>query len=272
MKILLTNDDGIFAPGLAALYKGLAALGEVTVVAPVDCRSGTSHSITFAEPLICNKVMIEDRFTGYGVLGSPADCVKLACMQIHNGPIDLVVSGINHGANVGINVYYSGTVAAAIEAAFMRIPSVAISLASEETMDFEAAARYGLEVVGSLLPIQPGEVINVNIPRLSQGQPKGVRVAPQSTNGFHEYYIPQRNEQETSFQLASGLHRKEEGTTDTMLLWEGYITVTPLRPDMTSHDLLAELQRRLAAGPKAGGTQETRSCPSPKATSPRSAL
>jgi 5'-nucleotidase len=269
MKILLTNDDGIFAPGLAALHKRLTSLGEVTVVAPIDCRSGTSHSITFAEPLFCNKVVIEDRFAGYGVQGSPADCVKLACMQIHNGPIDLVVSGINHGANVGINVYYSGTVAAAIEAAFMRIPSVAVSLASEETMDFEAAADHALDVMRALLPIQPGEVISINIPWLSQGRPKGVRVAPQSTHGFHEYYIPQRSDQETSFQLASGLHREEKDTTDTMLLSEGYITVTPLHPDMTAYGLLADLQRRLSQ--RTAGDPETGPCPSRSATSPKPA-
>jgi 5'-nucleotidase len=256
MKILLTNDDGIFAPGLAALYKRLTAIGDVSVVAPIDCRSGTSHSITFAEPLICNKVCIDDQFTGYGVHGSPADCVKLACMQLHEGPIDLVVSGINHGANVGINVFYSGTVAAAIEGAFMRIPALAISLASEEIMDFDSAAKHGLRVIQDILPIQPGEVVNINIPRLSQGEPKGVRVVPQSTNGFYEYYVPQRDDPQTVFQLASGLHRTEETPTDTMALWEGFITVTPLRPDMTSHGRLAELDQRLS---QARGTPRRRS-------------
>jgi 5'-nucleotidase len=270
MKILLTNDDGIFAPGLAALYKRLTTIGDVMVVAPFDCRSGTSHSITFAEPLTCGQVTVDGTFSGYGVQGSPADCVKLACMQLHDGPIDLVVSGINHGANVGINVYYSGTVAAAVEAAFMRIPSVAVSLASEEIMDFDAAAQYGLEVIGAALPVQPGDVINVNIPRLSQGRPKGVRVVPQSTNGFHEYYIPQRNDHQTAFQLASGPHRKEETVTDTMMLWEGYITVTPLRPDMTCYSRLADLQQRLSAG-ETRNPQETGPCPSPNPTSPRSA-
>ena len=245
MKILLTNDDGVFAPGLAAMYGRLTSIGDVTVVAPIDCRSGTSHSITFAEPLVCNKVSIDNQFNGYGVQGSPADCVKLAAMQIHDGPIDLVVSGINHGANVGINVYYSGTVAAAIEGAFMRIPAVAVSLASEEVMDFEAAAAHALKVIQAILPIPPGEVVNVNVPRLSEGPPKGVRVVPQSTNGFNEYYVPQRHGPHTEFQLSSGLHRPEDTMTDTMMLWEGYITVTPLRPDMTCHGRLADLQQRL---------------------------
>ena len=102
MKILLTNDDGIFAPGLAALYKELIKIGEVIVVAPSDSRSGASHSITFLEPLVCNKVEINGLFTGYSVQGSPADCVKLAVMQLHKDPIDLLVAGINNGANAGI--------------------------------------------------------------------------------------------------------------------------------------------------------------------------
>ncbi len=129
MQILLTNDDGIFAPGLAALYKELVKMGDVTVVAPADSRSGASHSITFSRPLVCNKVDINGQFTGFSIQGSPADCVKLAVMQLHEGPIDLLVAGINNGANAGINVYYSGTVAAAMEGAFLKIPAVAMSLA-----------------------------------------------------------------------------------------------------------------------------------------------
>ena len=118
MQILLTNDDGIFAPGLAAVYKELIKLGDVLVVAPANSKSGASHSVTFNRPLVCNKVDINGLFTGYSVEGSPADCVKLAVMQLHKGPIDLLISGINYGTNAGINIYYSGTVAAAMEGRF----------------------------------------------------------------------------------------------------------------------------------------------------------
>lgn len=245
MRILLTNDDGIFAQGLAAIYKRLIELGQVTVVAPTECRSGTSHSITFNQPLVCNKVNIDGLFTGYGVHGSPADCVKLAAMQLHDGPIDLVVSGINHGANVGINVYYSGTVAAAIEGAFMRIPAVAISLAAEEVMDFQTAADYGLNILKTLLPIRPGEVININIPDLSAGRPKGVVVVPQSTNGYDECYLQDQQFSGNSYLLSCGRHRPDERATDTMMLIQGYITVTPLKPDMTDHKALDGLRERL---------------------------
>lgn len=236
MRILLTNDDGIFAPGLAAIYKQLIHLGEVLVVAPADSQSGASHSVTFFEPLACATVEIGDLFSGHAVYGSPADCVKLAVRQLHKDPIDLVVAGINNGANVGINVYYSGTVAAAMEAAFLGIPSVAMSLAAERTMDFDGAADYCIDVLEKLGSLQGRDVINVNIPRLSQGNPRGIRVVPQATSGFVEYYIPQGDDEAKSlFQLAGGGHLQELTPVDTTALAEGYITVTPLRPDMTDH-------------------------------------
>lgn len=244
MQILLTNDDGIFAPGLAAIYKYLVKLGNVTVVAPSDSRSGASHSITFYHPLVCNKVDINGLFKGYSVEGSPADCVKLAVMQFCEKPIDLLVSGINNGANAGINVYYSGTVAAAMEGAFLKIPSVAMSLAAEEQMDFEQAAKHCWQILNKLIPAKNDAVININIPLLSQGQPKGVKVVPQSNEGFHEHYICKKNEQgQTIYQLAGGQHRNEQTPTDTTSLAEGYITVTALAPGMTDYDKTRELNK-----------------------------
>lgn len=246
MRILLTNDDGIFAPGLAALYKRLVQLGKVTVVAPTDSWSGASHSITFAEPLACTKVDVGGLFAGFGVHGSPADCVKLASMQLHDGPIDLVVSGINYGANVGINVYYSGTVAAAMEAAFLRIPSVAMSVAAEEGTDFDTAAEHGVAVLKKLLPLHSGDVMNINVPLLSDGPPRGIRVVPQATSGFHEYYIPHPEAgSEAVFRLAGGAHREEKEPADTTALADGYISVTPLLPDMTDHKKTLALRARL---------------------------
>ncbi len=244
MQILLTNDDGIFAPGLAAMYKELVKIGDVIVAAPADSRSGASHSITFSRPLVCNKVDINGLFTGFSVQGSPADCVKLAVMQLHEGPIDLLVSGINHGANAGINVYYSGTVAAAMEGAFLGIPAVAMSASFEEQMDFEKAAHHCVKILKQLMPVKKGNVINVNIPQLSKGEPKGVRVVPQSSKGFKEYYIRQTNEQgQTVFQLAGEHHASDGNPTDTTSLGEGFITITALAPDMTDHKKTSELKQ-----------------------------
>jgi len=245
MQILLTNDDGIFAPGLAAIYKELVKIGDVTVVAPATSHSGASHSITYARPLVCNKVDINGQFTGFSVQGSPADCVKLAHMQLHEGPIELLVAGINNGANAGINVYYSGTVAAAMEGAFLKVPAVAMSLANEEQMNFEKAAQYCVKILRKLMPVKPGDVINVNIPYLSRGEPKGVRVVPQSSTGFDEYYISQKNEQgQTVFQLAGDLHHVDGTPTDMTSLEEGFITITALAADMTDHRKTDELQSR----------------------------
>ena len=244
MQILLTNDDGIFAPGLAAIYKELVKMGDVTVVAPAVTRSGASHSITYHRPLVCDKVDINGQFTGFSVHGSPADCVKLAVMQLHEGPIDLLVAGINNGANAGINVYYSGTVAAAMEGAFLKIPAVAMSLSFEEHMDFDKAAQHCVKVLKKLLPVRKGDVININIPPLSKGEPKGVRVVPQSSKGFDEYYICQKNEQgQTVFQLAGDSHTFDGTPTDTTSLEEGYITITALASDMTDHKTTLQLQQ-----------------------------
>ncbi len=249
MHVLLTNDDGIFAPGLAAMYNQLSKIAEVTVAAPSDVKSAASHSISL-EPLVCDKIELAGKFTGYSVNGSPADCVKLAINKLvdtSTNPIDLVVAGINHGANVGINVYYSGTVAAAMEAAFYNIPAIAVSAAFEEDLDVDAASQYALALINKLLPLQAGNVININIPKLSMGKPKGIKVVPQSTRGFDENYVTQRSKDgQTSYQLTGGSHRdKEAAFVDTITLTEGFITVTALHFDMTDHagnDRLGEVK------------------------------
>jgi 5'-nucleotidase len=182
------------------------------------------------------------------VEGSPADCVKLAVMQLHEGPIDLLVAGINNGANAGINIYYSGTVAAAMEGVFLKIPSVAMSLCFEEKehMDFEKSAQYCAKILKKLMPVKKGNVININIPQLSKGEPKGVRIVPQSSKGFDEYYIRQKNEQgQTVFQLAGTCHTVDGEPTDTASLEEGYITITVLARDMTDHRKTHELEKHL---------------------------
>ena len=141
MQILLTNDDGIYAPGLAAMERALARLGDVCVVAPAVEQSGVGHSITFLSPLMAKEVFDGERRRGWAVEGSPADCVKLAIAEFCPRRPDLVVSGINGGLNLGINVLYSGTVAAAIEGAFFGITSIAVSLEYDEHADFDRAAE-----------------------------------------------------------------------------------------------------------------------------------
>src|SRR3954468_22429240 len=153
MLILLTNDDGIRAPGLVALYRELLKLGEVQVVAPETVQSATGHGITIDAPLLTDRVTVEGAFTGVAVDGRPADCVKLAIGKILPRMPDLVVSGMSSGANVGINVLYSGTVAAAIEAAFLGLPSIAMSLylRNEVPLDYARAASVGRRAIEQIL-------------------------------------------------------------------------------------------------------------------------
>jgi 5'-nucleotidase len=251
MHILLTNDDGIFAPGLAALYKQLTHLGKVTVAAPSDVRSGAGHSITLSE-ISCEYVDIMGKFAGYSVDGSPADCVKLAVNELV-GPkdkIDLVVSGMNHGANVGINVFYSGTVAGAIEAAFYDLPAIAVSAAMDDPQDFDRAAAYAFQVLRQLADLSTGSVVNLNIPQLSKGAPKGVLVVPQSTSGFDESYRSRDNGGQPFYQLTGGSHRDDRNGrwTDTLALDAGYITLTALHNDLTdriANELLSAMELRL---------------------------
>jgi 5'-nucleotidase len=247
MNILLTNDDGIFAPGLSAIYQELAKLGSVSVVAPAVSKSGVSHSITFNRPLVADKVDVNGLFTGFSVEGSPADCVKLAVMRLCDQRVDLLVAGINNGANVGINIYYSGTVAAAMEGVLLGIPSVAMSVAAEEKMDYPAAAAYCIQILKDLMPVEPGAVVNINIPLLSQGKPRGIKVVPQSNKAFDEYYVPQQDDSgRTVFQLAGGPHPLDNAQADTVALMEGFISVTALAPDLTEYKKTKRLRKTLA--------------------------
>ncbi len=240
MHILLANDDGVFAPGIEAIHKHLTKLGQVTVIAPAQPKSGAGHSISLS-PVACEKLDITGKFIAYSVDGSPADCVKIAMTSLlheNHEPIDLVVSGINHGATVGVHVFYSGTVAAAVEAAFEGTPSVALSAVFDEHFDAEKAAAYAFGILQQLLPLHPGDVININIPTLSNGNPKGVVVVPQSTGGFEETFRLQDNKQgRMIFEYTGGRHRDPTvSPADTTSLADGYITVTALHFDMTNYE------------------------------------
>src|SRR5688500_15968259 len=170
MRILLTNADGIRSPGIVALYRELVRLGEVTVVAPEQVQSATGHGITITTPLLTQQVTVENAFTGTAVDGRPADCVKLALNQLLPRRPDLVVSGLNSGANVGINVIYSGTVAAAIEAAFLGLTAIATSLylRNDKPLDYARAASHARRAIELILEtgLKGGQVCSVNVPPL----------------------------------------------------------------------------------------------------------
>jgi 5'-nucleotidase len=183
VRILLTNDDGVYAPGLRALRTELKKLGEVTVVAPAGEQSAVGHSITLLTPLLVQEVVDEaNQPMGWAVEGRPADCVKLAIVELLKEPPDLIVSGLNAGSNAGINVLYSGTVAAAIEGAFFRRTSIAVSLeyTKPKPLDFARAAGLAAGVIKQIIQHAPppGALFNINIPSLEKGPVRGVRVVP----------------------------------------------------------------------------------------------
>jgi 5'-nucleotidase len=241
---LLTNDDGVFAPGLRALRKELASLGDVTVVAPAQEQSGVGHAITLLTPLVVKEVEDDDGSTlGYMVEGSPADSVKLAVLELMDRPPDLIVSGINAGANAGINVLYSGPVAAAIEGAFFKITSIAVSLELAEHFDFPRAARHAVKVIGRILENKPaqGSLFNVNLPAHARGGPRGVKVVPMAVGRHGETFERRRDPRgRTYYWLTYAPPFNLEGEeSDISALAEGYITVSPLHFDLTRHDQLS---------------------------------
>ena len=251
MQILLTNDDGIHAPGLAALHEAVAGLGEATVVAPDTERSGVAHSITLAHPLRIRRVHHGDALFGYGVNGAPADCVKLGCDQVLGAKPDLLLSGINLGANAAINILYSGTVAAAIEGALLGIPSVAFSLAEYDNPDFGEAGRVVHDLVKQFVAggLDAHTLLNVNIPGLPRSQIKGVRVTHQSRTGYDDYYEKRTDPWGRAYYWITGelqRHFEQEPDSDLRALREGYVSVTPLHYDLTHYGAIPALRQRLA--------------------------
>jgi 5'-nucleotidase len=248
MRILLTNDDGIYAPGLRAMRPELQKLGEVTVVAPATEQSAVGHSVTLTTPLVVQEVLDDQKQPlGWAVEGRPADCVKLALRELLGEPPDLVVSGLNSGSNAGINVLYSGTVAAAIEGAFFRRTSIACSLEYTRLrpLDFARGADLARRVIEQLLANHPpeGTLFNVNIPSPERGPVRGLRVLPQNVAPYVETYDRRTDPRgRVYFWSNPEFHCPEpHPDTDVTALAEGYITVTPLQFDLTHAALLAEM-------------------------------
>jgi len=249
MRILLTNDDGIYAPGLRALRLELLKLGSVVVVAPATEQSAAGHSVTLLNPLLVSEVFEDNRatFIGWAVEGRPADCVKLALLELLPDPPDVIISGLNAGSNAGINVLYSGTVAAAIEGAFYRRTAIAVSLEYDQKIhDFPGAARYARQVIEQILAHAPpqGSLYNVNIPVLERGPVKGVKVMPQNVSPYFEKFDRRVNPRGRTYFWASPdfLCPDPHPGSDVEALNDGYITVTPLKFDLTDHAKLGELK------------------------------
>lgn len=250
VHILLTNDDGIYAPGLAALEKELQQIGEVTVVAPATEQSGVGHSITFLNPLIVKEAYDGDRLRGWAVEGSPADCVKIGLFELCPQRPDLVVSGINGGLNAGINVLYSGTVAAAIEGAFFEITSIAVSLEFADHPEFAKAAVVARSVIEQILKSKSEgpELFNLNIPTKAlldepAKQPE-LKIVPMGVARWGEEFEKRVDPRGRSYYWANNEPPppRTEGETDLTAIAEGNITLTPLDFNLTKHGVLDRMQ------------------------------
>ncbi|UCD75268.1 MAG: 5'/3'-nucleotidase SurE [Phycisphaerales bacterium] len=264
MRILLTNDDGIDAPGIVALHEALQGLGEIVTIAPRTVQSATGHGITFTHPLMTEEVVVNDRMKGIAVEGRPADCVKVALRAIwrerfgEDDHPDLTISGINAGANVGINIIYSGTVAAAVESAFLGVPAIAVSLhvADKTRARYGRAARIARRAIDRVLEheLDSHGVVNINIPRTeSDDAPMPpIRVAQMNTAPGVDAY-------ERCVSPAGRVHYWSAGDglvfthhapeSDAEALAEGFVTITPLTYNLTDYARLQTWRERLAEAP-----------------------
>jgi 5'-nucleotidase len=241
MNILLTNDDGIQADGIKALQESVPPGVLAVVAAPASERSACSHSISLGQKLRIEE-MRKTKFPSYAVHGTPADCVKFAISTLPGFKPDLIVSGINHGANTGVSVYYSGTISAAREGFINRFPGVAVSLCGRGTRDFRAAVDITRQLI---LGYQQGQfplnvMLNVNVPGIDPKKIKGVKITKQAASHFIEEFVPEKSHDgKKVFTLAGEIEvYNADGTSDEEAVADGYISITPLKLDLTDYEAI----------------------------------
>jgi 5'-nucleotidase len=254
-RILVTNDDGYFSPGIEALVRALDPIGDVTVVAPEREASAVGHALTLRRPLRLECI----RQRVYAVDGTPTDCVNIAIAEVLGGKPDLVVSGINKGLNIGDDVTYSGTVAGALEGALLGHQAVAVSLQTPRgDWDFGPAAAIAAGLASAVLarPLPPRTFLSVNVPR---GTPRGVRVTVQAKRNHITQVDRRRDPRGRAYFWIEEAHDSWEADdrSDRHAITEGFVSVTPLQPDMTDRESL-ERAARLVGDVMAGAPQPLR--------------
>ncbi len=238
--ILVVNDDGITAPGIKALVDAVKPFGEVVVVAPDSPQSAMGHAITISKPLRLKQVDVFDGIKAFHCSGTPVDCVKLAVDKVLHRHPDLCVSGINHGSNSSINIIYSGTMSAAMEASLEGIPSVGFSLCDfRYEADFAPAAYYAGYIVEQILKsgLPAHTLLNVNIPRLPLNEIKGIKIARQATAKWEEEYLERLDPTGKPYYWLTGkfVNHDKGQDTDEWALANGYVSVVPVHHDLTAH-------------------------------------
>jgi len=246
MNILLTNDDGIYARGLWAVYRQLTTAHAVTVVAPDRERSAVGHGITLNEPLRLEKVEVNGGFQGYAVSGTPVDCIRMGILELLDVRPDLVISGINPGANVGININYSGTVAAAREAALYGLPAIALSIHGGAAGHYEAGARVA-EVLANFIfqnGLPRGTMLNVNLPDVTTRKIAGVMISRQGICTFSDYFDKRVDPRNRNYYWQGSEFKAvfDHPDMDGAALENHYISITPIKCDMTDYTAMDELK------------------------------
>ncbi len=247
--ILITNDDGITAPGIKSLVEAARPLGKVVVVAPDKPQSGMGHAITIGTPLRMNKVEMFDGIEAWQTSGTPVDCVKLAVDKILHRKPDICLSGINHGANHSINVIYSGTMSAAMEASIESIPSIGFSLLDYRfEADFSAAIFYANKIIKTILSqkLDKHLLLNVNFPSLPQKEIKGIKICKQAYAKYVEDFDERKDPQGKKYYWLTGefVNFDKSKDTDVWALQNKYVSVVPVQFDLTNYTLKKQLEKK----------------------------
>ena len=246
--ILVTNDDGISAPGIRTLISAMNEIGDVVVVAPDSPQSAMGHAITINSTLHCNLIKIDDGpQIEYSCSGTPADCVKLGVNEILDRKPDICVSGINHGSNSSINVIYSGTMSAAVEACVEGVPAIGFSLLDYNwNADFSQIREHVIKITRKALKegIPKGNALNVNFPKLKKEEIKGIKVCRQANAYWIEKFDKRTNPQGREYYWLTGefINKDKGSDSDEWALENGYISIVPIKFDMTDHDNISKLR------------------------------
>ena len=244
-SILISNDDGIYAPGIYALWEAMSEIGKTTVVAPNTEKSAVGHAITISDPIRIEEVKRSNGFKGYAVNGTPADSVKIAVKSIMKVKPDIIISGINAGANVGQSLLYSGTISAASEGTFLGIPSIAISLDALRDMDFSTSKVVAKKIVNKVLEhgMPNDTLLNVNIPKDVEGGIKGYQITHQGAIYFEDNFEKREDPRGRIYYWMTGDVKDTdiELESDGVAIKEGYVSITPLQLQMTNFNFIEKL-------------------------------
>ena len=250
-KILITNDDGISSRGIYALWEAMNDIGETFIAAPSSEQSASSHSLTLSSPLRVKILKRKNGFKGWSISGTPVDCVKIAIRSLMKKSPDILISGVNHGANLGNNIMYSGTVSAAAEGMIMGVPSIAISLASYETDNYGAVKKYAKNIVAKVLDhgLPQDTLLNVNVPYCKLKEIRGLKITSQGNQYFIDEYEKRIDPRNSEYYWIKGQMIDEDQSIDYdgKAIQENYVSVTPIHFKLTNELYKEDLKKILSA-------------------------